>query len=279
MKSKTVKNHIVLDKERQLGEIISATFGFVSQEFVPLLKSLFLFTSIPVVVLGVIQAFYIKGSFANMLDVAMKDQQKWDVFMEWFPLLALLLFLSTFLVFGISMEFMNQYNQKGHGNFSQLDVWKGFVAKIGRLLGLNIILFFVILAGLVLLLLPGIWISIVSMLMFPVLFFENGSIRVCFYRSFSLVRSHWWQTFAIFLVMMVLQVVLSGILSIPAVVYGIIQGIKIAGDPLIAQDENTSLIIFSVISTIVESWLNVLSFIVLGFQFFNLRQKLNNSKL
>jgi hypothetical protein len=279
MNYKEPMSKLQFDKERGFSESISVTFEFVRQEFIPLLKSLLIFTSIPAVVLGVLQAYYIKGSFNNLLNsIAMGQEDRLGILLEWLPWLLSLSFIALLMVSGITLSYMNLYYKRGFTP-AQPDVWKDFVSKGGRLLALSIIWSLVAMAGTIFFVVPGIWLSVVMVLSFPILFFEDASIKESFKRSFFLIRSHWWQTLGIVLVVSIIQSVLSGILAIPTVVYGVIKGIKDADVNMAVSGDDSFIILFSVLSTIVESWLNALTAVACGFQFFSLREKKENNSI
>ena len=186
----TEKN-IVFEKERDFSDVINATFEFIKQEFLPLLKVLALYTSVPTIILGIIQSFYMKGNLNNVLSniVSQGVNNNSDI-LVWIPWLMLASLISYIFILGITLEYMNQYQQKGRGQFSHTDVWNGFLQNLGKLIGLNIISGLALIFAMLMLILPGIWLAIVIMLMCPIMVFEKASISQSWSRAFFLVKSN-----------------------------------------------------------------------------------------
>jgi Membrane domain of glycerophosphoryl diester phosphodiesterase len=89
---------------------------------------------------------------------------------------------------------------------------------LGRLLPLIVAYLLVtaiVLVGLVLLIIPGIWIAVKLAMVFPTVVFERKGPFGAIGRSWTLTRQNWWRTFGtllvVFLISFVLQLVLGGV--------------------------------------------------------------------
>ena len=75
------------------------------------------------------------------------------------------------------------------------------------------------LSGLSLLTLPGtviaLWLTVSTVMAAPALMLERQGIRSAFARSFRLVRGSWWRTFGILLLVLLLNAILEGLISVP----------------------------------------------------------------
>lgn len=271
---------IVFEKERDFSDVLNATFEFLRQEFLPLLKVLALYTSVPTIILGIIQSFYMKGNLNNVLsNIVNQGVSNNSEILVWIPWLMLASLISYIFILGITLEYMNQYHQKGRGQFSHTDVWNGFLQNLGKLIGLNIISGLALIFAMLMLIIPGIWLAIVIMLMCPILVFEKASISQSWSRAFFLIRSNWWRTFGIIIVITIIQSILSSILSIPAIIYGVILGIRGLEGSIQEVGNNPVIISFSIVSAIVTAWLNVLTILACAFHFFSLREKKENNDI
>lgn len=271
---------IEFEKERDFSDVLNATFEFIRQEFLPLLKVLAIYTSVPTIILGIIQSFYVKGNINSILSSIVNKQSVNDSeIITWLPWLMLASAISYIFILGITLEYMNQYHQKGRGQFTPQEIWNGFLQNLGSIIGLNFISGLALILAMVMLIIPGIWLSMVIMLMCPILVFEKASIGQSWSRAFFLIKSNWWKTFGIIIVISIIQSILSSILSIPAMIYGIILGIKGLDGSIQEIGNNPVVISFSIVSSLVTAWLNVLTILACGFHYFSLREKKENNSL
>ena len=82
-----------------------------------------------------------------------------------------------------------------------------------------------------LLLVPGIWLGVRLSMTFPAIVFERLGPLAGMARSFRLVKGHWWRTFGVFLVAVLLMFVLSFALG---AVLGILAGVVAPGNEALA---------------------------------------------
>ena len=86
-------------------------------------------------------------------------------------------------------------------------------SRVGPLLFLTLLSTLAVLAGLVLCVIPGIYLSVAFALDVPVLFLEDKSATQALSRSRQLVEGHWWRTLGLLIVSSLLAGVVAGILS------------------------------------------------------------------
>ncbi len=99
----------------------------------------------------------------------------------------------------------------------------GAVEKLGALLVTGFLAALAVIAGLILLILPGIWIGVALFAAVPVVMVEGLSGTAALSRSFDLVKNHWWSTFG--------RLVVGGILV--GIVTSIINAATGGNDPSI----------------------------------------------
>jgi hypothetical protein len=86
-------------------------------------------------------------------------------------------------------------------------------SRVLPLIWLSILYVLGLIIPFILLIVPGIWLSVAWSLSYPALMFEDVRGVKALGRSFSLVRGRWWATFGALLVMYLIVVVISAILG------------------------------------------------------------------
>jgi hypothetical protein len=105
---------------------------------------------------------------------------------------------------------------------------------LALLYGLGVVL------GLILLILPGIWLYVAWPFAMPALLIEGRRGRAALGRSFQLVRGRWWRTFGIIIV----GFILAGVVS------SLVQGVFLAGI-LVGSDNDALVLLFSALAGVV----------------------------
>jgi hypothetical protein len=99
------------------------------------------------------------------------------------------------------------------------------VSRLGALIPLTIVLIVVLVIAYVLVIIPGIWLSVAFCVAVPAVMFEKASALEAMRRSWGLVRKRWWATFGALLVAIIMLVVVE--LVIGLVFSGIQSGLKV----------------------------------------------------
>ncbi|MGH8971790.1 MAG: hypothetical protein ACRD0C_01110, partial [Acidimicrobiia bacterium] len=89
------------------------------------------------------------------------------------------------------------------------------VSRLGRLIGLSILMGLGLTLGFALCLVPGIWLGVAWSLAFVALVAEDLSGTAALRRSYNLVRGRWWATFGVLLIAFIINTVVDQIVSIP----------------------------------------------------------------
>jgi hypothetical protein len=93
--------------------------------------------------------------------------------------------------------------------------WEEFKPRLLPLLGATLLSGLVITVGLILCIVPGIWLWVLFALVTPALVLERCGVGTAFGRSKALVNGAWWRTFGILLLTVVIGWVISWIISLP----------------------------------------------------------------
>lgn len=89
------------------------------------------------------------------------------------------------------------------------------------LFGLTVLVTLIVMVGLVLCLLPGIWLWVLFGLATPALILERGKVGHALTRSRELVRGAWWRVFGVLVLATVIVTVITLIIGIP---FGVLSG-------------------------------------------------------
>lgn len=135
-----------------------------------------------------------------------------DLFVETGPSLIVAVlgqtFLSGFLIVVVGKAVLGT-----HVGFRQ--VWQEARPRLPPLLRLTVVYGVLVFAGLVLFVLPGIWLYVVFGLATPALVLERGGIGVSMSRSRLLVRDSWWRVFGVLALAFLVSVLLSAVVQAP----------------------------------------------------------------
>lgn len=265
---------IIFQQQRDFGEIINATFTFISQEFKLLLQSIIYFAG-PFLLLGGIFLGKGQANFFTQFDNPSLFSNPSDFFSNGF---ASIFFGGLFLSIGITaiITIINSYvaiyikNEKN--NITIEDVWKEFKRNFFLILGTNILLS--ILFGIIgvisffLFGIPFIYIAVSTCFIFVIQIIERKSHIDALSRSFFLIKGKWFMTFGLLLISMLVIYFVSMVIGYP---FGILIAILQNYVPETNFDILSLLmIIYSVLSTIFYYTLFGILHLLIAFQYFNM---------
>jgi len=272
---------IKLTEDRDFGGVINATFGFIGQEFKLLLKTILLYTSLPIILTAIVTSVYASNIFGKIGAITQGSPELFgatDVYNIWYFLSYFGQAICYFMVTGITFAYLKTYRERGHGNFESSDVWQLFASRLGGMLGHQILGILVIFAFLLMLIIPGIYVAIPLTLVMIVKIEEDPTFGDNWERCRYLVRDYWWATFGVLFVMGLIHSIMSSILSAPLLIYTIVLGIaKGTGGNM---EANTP---FLVISTLISSIGSYLLYVIValgqGFQYYSLVERKDRTSL
>jgi hypothetical protein len=256
---------IELRKVRDFGQLLSATFEFIRQNFKLLFKSN-LFISAPFILLaGVFMGIYQSSlfNFVNEPDIA--------EFAIPFLISMFFLIFSYIVITIVTYSFIILYKNSELGSFDVDDVWQKTKSKFLMLLltgiGFALIIFF----GFLLLIIPGIYLSVTLSLIYIVRLEEGIGFFDAISRCVKIISGYWWFTFGLIIVIGFVQGFLGFIFYMPN--YIVTFFLAFAG--IDATTGETAKILF-IISSIIASLgtlLYAISIIAIAFQYYNLIER------
>jgi hypothetical protein len=272
---------IELQKRRDVGEVISASFEFIRQNIKPLGKSLFFFAVPPAVVGGAAIGFATAKMMSNITRGGGTGSPS-DIFsptllisylISFLVLIATNLIISAVICAYLRLYFERKANASAEAvetpaEIEPQDVFQVMTTLFPKFIGLSLLQAVLLGFGLMLCILPGIWIGVSLGFVYFVLAYENRGIVESVQRCINLVSGQWWQTFAVALLMGLIGYFASMIFGIPSFVVSLVGTVltasKNGGDMSIIQAAASG---FQMIGSVISYSLVGIAGIV---QYFNL---------
>lgn len=263
---------INLRKKREFGEIFNATIMFLKQEY-KLLGKAYLYYVLPVSIVIAILSSYSQVSllrnmnFTSNTNILANYGSNFGRYMIIYGLMIINQAVMLSMVFG----YLRLYLEKGSGNFQMQDIFEIIKANFVKMLLAMLLVFVIVMVGLVLCVIPGIYVGVSLSVIFCVIMFEDKGIGEAFSRSFELTRIQWWWTFLILFVSTVIIALIVYILAVPATIFGLSVGLHQVNHPgTLPESAGVFFIIYSAIMAVINYVLYVIPFTVIAFQYFNL---------
>lgn len=266
------EKEILFRKKREIGDIFSDTFEFIRQEYKPILKLIAVYVLPFIIMYGIVQV-YLQKNFISKIDFTDPE-----------ALLAVIgpVYLNVFLfsLFGLFVQslliatyysYIEVYVKKGKGNFDLSEITPYLFSNGLLAIGASIVIFMVVIFGIVLCIIPGIYFANTLSLAFIILIFEKKGLGNALMRSALLVKSDWWNTFLINLIGVILIWTVSFIMSIPSMISGFSAGILSQSETPVEYSNWYWILIGA--STIVSSVLWIVPYTFMAFQYFNLEER------
>ena len=245
-------------KIRDFGELLNTTFEFIRINIKVLFLSLLFIAGPAIILTGIAGGFY-QGNIAFG-----------KMFIASAIVYFILFFISFQLIITITYSCINLYIEKNTADFKVNDVWdrtkKDFFLILFTSIGTGILT----VLGFIFFIIPGIYLSIALTIIYMVRLRENLSFMNSVSRCRKLITGNWWFTFALILILAVIEYFFSFIFTIP-------EYIAIFAGALHSLDEkppfgSTFFIITSVISTISYLFYSI-PVIGIAFHYFSLVEK------
>ena len=282
-------NFVQFKKERDLGTMITDTFKFFRLEWKPFFTTILKAAIIPIVI-AILAVIFYTSSFSSIFegiayssyDAYGNDPEIQDLSTFFVALIAFLIaYLVAYALITVSgLSYIRSYiKNKGVVNFE--DVSMSTKDNFWSFVGLFFLNGLIVGIGLILCVIPGIYLSVPLALTTCLLIFEKRSVGDSISESFNLIKGHWWETFGIILVIQIIIGVLGALGDVPATIYQMIQiGID-AGN----QDPTAVFEIFSdpiyliliAISYFFKFLLYIVSFVATVFIYYDINEQKNAS--
>jgi hypothetical protein len=266
-----IQRKINFQESRDFGELINVTFEFIRQNFLPLGKAL-LYIAGPFVVLS--------GIFTST--VMIKTMAKFPVdqsvsltdlvsYMSSYSLMNyIFMFITNSVIAGVVYEYIVLYIHEGPDNFTLTDLIETLQTDALHLLGIMFLSTILITAGMLLFILPGIYLGVLLSPILIIALFENLDYAEAFERCRMLLSGYWWYTFGLLLVVIIIQTILMMAISFPINIVS--QAFMGPASGALTKSSQIILIVSSIISS-VNYFLYSIPMITVAFHYFNLMQR------
>ena len=196
---------IQFKKQREIGDIITDTFKFIRENY-KILLSYILKTTGPFFLILVLAVGYYTYSVAGSPFENFSGDIGKFIIAFLVLVVALLLFYSA--LYGTILHYIKIYINND-GKVSEAQVKAGVKNDFFKLLLLSFLSGILVIAGFIMLVIPGIFLLVPLSLGGAILVFKNYSVIESISYCFTLVKDHWWITFiTLFIIFHIFQFIL-----------------------------------------------------------------------
>ncbi|SMO85971.1 hypothetical protein SAMN06265379_11084 [Saccharicrinis carchari] len=269
---------VELQKKREFGDVLNASFAFIKQEYKGLGRVLLLYAGIPVLVQAILSTVYVDTSLADALRNLTNPEASQDV-VRAMPGKAFLFNLINVIVqvflSGLAYCYIVLYAKKGDQQVDIKEVWHKFTSFFGAFLGYNILTGLILVVAFLALILPGLYIMVPLSIILIVKVAEDQGYGASFSRCFYLIKNHWWQTFGLLIIASIILLILSSLFGVPAGIVAGTQGILNPDANLLSFP----FMLTAFVSTIGTAIVTPIPAIILSFQYYSLVEHKDNTAL
>lgn len=274
-----MKQYLPFKKQRDIGEILSDTFKFVKNEWKPLLQVVAKTAGPALVIMVIANVIYQQTVFSTFGGYELNPTAFGDFTVTLLISVLILLVSSvafyTLLYSSVLNYIKNYINNEGTANneLVKKETW----GKLGGIIGLGFLSGLMIVLGFVLCILPGIYVAVILGTVFAVYIFENKSVTDAISYSFSFVNKEFWITFATYVVIYLIIMVISFVFQLPLTIYTFVKMLSSSnefnGDFTNMFDWVYSLL--NAITMVLSAFLQIIFVVSTAFVYYNLNEKQN----
>ncbi len=256
-------------KVRDFGGIINDTFAFARQNIALLFKSLLFIVGPLVLLQGIMAGLYGVRSAALMAAKTAPDPFGAILGIEYVLLMAFAL-LSYTMITIITLEFVVLYAERGPEGITMDIIWQSTKKDFWMMIFTIIGNFFVIIFSMILLIIPGIYFSIVVSLVPVVRIQERIGYFASVRRSMRLISGSWWFTLGLFIIMALIVGMMGSVLGLPSMAVNFLS-IFHGADPT-GRFYKTLFIITGIVQQL-SAFFSAILLIAAGFLYYSLVEK------
>ena len=266
------EKEIQFRKKREINDIFTDSFEFIRQEFKPILKLVGIYV-FPFLLLYGLVLVYLQKNVISQFDFSNPDsllENIGPIYLNMFLFSLFGLFVQSLLI-ATYYSYIEVYIKKGKGNYTLSEITPHLFANGLLAIGASFVLFVLVMIGVVLCIIPGIYFANTYSLVFFILIFEKKGFGSAFSRSAMLIKTQWWNTLLINILGIIIIWTVGFIMSIPTTITGLTKNIF---KPDLAPVEYPEWYwVFIAFSTIISSVLYIIPYTFLAFQYFNLDEQ------
>lgn len=268
------EKEIKFRKIRDTGEIISDTFQFLKLEYQTIFKLISGYV-LPFIVLNALLQVHVQRNILSKIDIYDTEAIMANfgpVYLNFFLATLFALFVQSLLI-GAFYTYLEAYIKEGKSNFELSDITPRLFSNSLQALMANIVLFALFMLGVILCILPGIYLAnTFSILVFTVLF-EKNNLTQSMQRTLRLVHVQWWNTLLINITGIALIYFAGILLSLPTVLFENGSPDTIPGSETVQAGFSVSYWVWIGITSVITSLLWLVPYTFLALQYFNLDER------
>lgn len=270
-----VNNEIRFQKVRDLSRVMSDSFDFLKQEIRPLSRVILIYI-LPFVILYAGAQVYFQRNVLVHFDLGNPESIMNNIG-PFYLNLSIFIFFGLFiqsLLAGTYFTFIEAYIKQGKDKFDISDISGHFFQNSLLAFMSSLVFTFIAFLGAMFFIVPGIYFANSLSLMIFIAVYHKKGIGFALSRSWSLVRTQWWNTFLINLLGLLIVYAIGVVFSLPATLMGVAGGIASAASdtPLDYPDWYW---VLTAVSSAVTSILLIIPLTFQVFQYFNLEARNN----
>ncbi len=268
--------YLQLKAEREIGDILSDTFKFVKLNLKPLLKVLVKSAAAPFVIV----------LLASTVVTLFQPEDQTNLFTYSAPQLITfgINFIASLILYLLMTSAVLHYMSAYAGHAPKLDlhlISKNAKGSAMYLLGYGVIAAILIFLGMMLFILPGIYLFVPLSIGYVILIFERKTISTSLSMAFKIISGEWWVTFGTLIVITLVLGIISVTFQLPLWIYYLIRpmvgfegfsiGNEMALDPIVA--------ILTLFATALAHLFYILNIVATALIYLDLNETKNSSGL
>ena len=266
-------------KQRELGDIITDTSKFLRQNFKPLFRDLFKITGPVFVILIFAIGYYSYLGMDFMSNPFFNDTSDENIEMFFISVFILFSALVAFyvLMYNTVLHYIKSYTENS-GVVDHTAVYQGVKNDFGKMLGLMLLVGIITVFGLLLCVLPGIYLWVPLSLAPAMMVFARTSVIDSISYVFDLVKDNWWMTFFTLFVITLLVYIIGMVFQFPLMIYFFIKAITMSHEGSAANPADLVdwvYVFFNVLSSVFQYLLSVIGVVASAFIYYHLDEKKN----
>ena len=268
-----IDKEIQFRKKRETGDIITDSFKFLKQEYQPILKLVSIYV-LPFILIYAYVQIQLQQKFIGKIDFTNTENLMANIG----PVYTNLFFAGIFSLFVQSLliatyySYLEAYIKKGKGNFSLSEITPLLFSNGIMALKANLLLFLIVITGLFLCVVPGIYFANTLSIVVMVYMFERKGTVNAFLRTAFMVNTQWWNTLLLNILAIVLIWSAGMIVTLPTIFAG--ASLDLFGSkPINAEQLPMWYWILSGASSVVGSIACIIPYTFWAFQYFNLDER------
>ena len=263
-------------KQRDLGDLITDTFKFLRENYKLLFKLIFRIAGPAFLLLAILLGYYsfmMGESIMNPLTIDFDNYNRWFFLTLMLLVVSMVVFFA--LLYSVVLLFIRSYvDHKGVVN--ELDITQGVKDNFTSMSGLFLITGTLLVFGLTLFVLPGIYLWVPFTIAPAVMILDKRSIGGTLNEAFRLISNNWWMTFFSLVLIFLLTQIISMVFQMPMFIYYFIKALSMSQESSIADPSSLFdwvYVLLNVVSSLIQYMLWVIIIVASGFIFYNLHEK------